>query len=61
MALNGDLANKVGTYALAVLAKYHNVPFFGALPTTTINPAIADGSAIIIEERPVNELTTIQG
>uniref|UniRef100_A0A914VEK5 Methylthioribose-1-phosphate isomerase n=1 Tax=Plectus sambesii TaxID=2011161 RepID=A0A914VEK5_9BILA len=61
VALNGDLANKVGTYALAVLAHYHNVPFFGAVPTTTINPAISNGSAIIIEERAPDELTVFQG
>jgi methylthioribose-1-phosphate isomerase len=59
--LNGDLANKIGTYSLAVLAHHHQVPFFCAAPTSTINPAIADGSGIVIEERPSDEMTMING
>ncbi|WKY16337.1 hypothetical protein Q1695_001199 [Nippostrongylus brasiliensis] len=61
VALNGDLANKIGTYMLAVLAKYHCVPFYAAVPVTSINPSIKTGNDIIIEERPPHELLTING
>jgi len=53
---NGDTANKVGTYNLAVLCKYHNVPFYIAAPTSTIDTSIEDGSKIIIEERKKDEI-----
>ncbi len=56
IARNGDTANKVGTYALAVLARHHGVPFIVAAPRTTVDPATPDGSAIPIEERSRDEL-----
>ena len=51
IAANGDAANKIGTYGVAVLARHHGIPFYVAAPTSTIDPAIADGSGIPIEER----------
>ena len=56
---NGDTANKIGTYQLAITAKYHNIPFFTAAPTTTLDLSMSSGSLIHIEERPPQELTTI--
>jgi methylthioribose-1-phosphate isomerase len=56
IARNGDTANKIGTYALSVLAASHQVPFYVAAPTSTIDPAAADGSAIPIEHRDPAEL-----
>ena len=56
IAANGDTANKVGTYALAVLARHHGVPFHVAAPGTTIDGATPDGAAIPIEERSREEL-----
>ncbi|KAH8693511.1 Methylthioribose-1-phosphate isomerase [Talaromyces proteolyticus] len=61
VAANGDTANKIGTYALAVLAKYHGVKFLVAAPRTTIDRATKTGAEIIIEERPASEVTTIKG
>lgn len=61
VAANGDTANKVGTYQIAVLAKHHNIPFFIAAPLSSINLNIACGASIIIEERPPEELTKIAG
>lgn len=61
VARNGDTANKIGTYQLAVLAKYHGVKFIVAAPTTSIDPSISSGSHIRIEERPSEELTSVQG
>ena len=57
IAANGDTANKVGTYGLAVLAHHHGVPFRVAAPRTTIDPATPDGAAIPIEERPRAEVS----
>lgn len=57
IARNGDTANKIGTYGLAVLARHHRVPFYVAAPTSTIDFAIADGSEIPIEERAAREVT----
>ena len=57
---NGDTANKIGTYQLAVLAKYHNVPFYVAVPTTSIDFTKKTGSEIVIEERPSREMTHIK-
>ena len=57
IAANGDVANKIGTYALAVLAKRHGVPFYVAAPLSSFDPKIADGSQIPIEERPGDEVT----
>lgn len=61
VAANGDTANKIGTYQLAIAAKYHNVPFFVAAPTTTLDLTMASGAEIEIEERSPDELTSIFG
>jgi len=61
IASNGDTANKIGTYTLAVLAKEYAVPFFVAAPTTTIDLTLASGEEIPIEERSPEEVTHIQG
>jgi methylthioribose-1-phosphate isomerase len=57
IALNGDTANKIGTYGLAVAAKAHGIPFYVAAPYSTFDPKIADGSEIPIEERGAEEVT----
>ena len=57
IAANGDTANKIGTYALAVLAKRHGIPFYVAAPISTFDPKIRDGTKIPIEERPAAEVT----
>jgi methylthioribose-1-phosphate isomerase len=57
IAANGDFANKVGTYPLAVLARAHGVPFYVAAPRSTIDPRCPDGAAIPIEERAPEEIT----
>lgn len=59
IAANGDTANKIGTYSLAVVAKAHNVPFFVAAPLSTVDFSIADGSQIPIEERHPSEIYQI--
>ncbi|HHW00895.1 MAG TPA: S-methyl-5-thioribose-1-phosphate isomerase [Clostridiaceae bacterium] len=56
IAANGDVANKIGTYSVAVLARYHNIPFYVIGPTSTIDMSIPDGSAIPIEERDKKEI-----
>lgn len=56
IALNGDTANKIGTYNLAVLCNFHDIPFFVAAPTTTIDRTIPSGEAIIIEYRKKSEV-----
>jgi methylthioribose-1-phosphate isomerase len=61
IAANGDVANKIGTYALAVLAKRHGIPFYVAAPLSTFDPKIPDGSHIPIEERPAGEVTGYRG
>jgi methylthioribose-1-phosphate isomerase len=61
IALNGDTANKIGTYTLAVLAMEHGIPFYIAAPTTTIDPSLTSGAEIPIEERSPEEVTHIQG
>lgn len=61
IALNGDTANKIGTYNLAVLCNYHNIPFYVAAPSTTIDRSIADGSEINIEYRDTKELLEVNG
>jgi len=61
IAANGDTANKIGTYTLAVLAKEHGIPFYVAAPTTTIDLTLASGDEIPIEERSSEEVTHIQG
>jgi methylthioribose-1-phosphate isomerase len=57
VAGNGDVANKIGTYMVAVLSKRHNIPFYVACPLSTIDRSISSGSDIPIEERPINEVT----
>ena len=59
IAANGDVANKVGTYGVAVLAKEHGIPFYVAAPISTVDLATADGSGIPIEERPNKEVTHV--
>lgn len=61
IAANGDVANKIGTYSIAVLAKEHNVPFYVAAPLSTIDISIQSGDDIPIEERNGEEITTIRG
>ena len=61
IAANGDTANKIGTYGLAVLARAHGIPFYVAAPLSTIDPALADGAAIPIEERNPDEVTHCGG
>lgn len=57
IAANGDAANKIGTYSLAVLAKAHNIPFYIAAPSSTFDLSLPDGSGIPIEERDSREIT----
>jgi len=61
ITLNGDVANKVGTYGLAVLAQYHNVPFYVAAPTSTIDFEMLTGHEIPIEQRSGTEVTSFGG
>jgi methylthioribose-1-phosphate isomerase len=61
IAANGDTANKIGTYSLAVLAKENGVPFFIAAPVTTIDLSCPDGASIPIEERPPGEVLSFAG
>ncbi|MGB2643239.1 MAG: S-methyl-5-thioribose-1-phosphate isomerase [Candidatus Acidiferrum sp.] len=61
IAANGDTANKIGTYQIAVLAKENNVPFYIAAPVSTFDLSIPDGDRIPIEERPAAEVTHLQG
>lgn len=56
IAANGDFANKIGTYALAIVARHHGVPFYVAAPTSTIDAAVPDGAAIVIEQRNADEV-----
>ena len=59
IAADGSVANKVGSYPLAVLAKYHHVPFIVVAPITTVDLDTADGEAIIVEQRPGREVTEV--
>lgn len=61
IASNGDTANKIGTYNLAIVANYHNVPFYIAAPLSTIDTSISSGKQIPIEERDHKEVTHING
>ena len=61
IAANGDTANKIGTYALAVLARAHDIPFFVAAPRSTFDLARESGDLIPIEERPSAEVETAPG
>ena len=61
IAANGDVANKIGTYSVAVLAHHHGIPFYVAAPTSTIDLSLAHGDDIPIEERSPDEVTHIDG
>jgi methylthioribose-1-phosphate isomerase len=61
IAANGDTANKVGTYGLAVAAARHRVPFYVVAPCSTLDPALATGAEIPVEERPADEVRTWGG
>ncbi len=61
IAANGDVANKIGTYTLAVLARENSVPFYVAAPTSTVDLGLPSGEQITIEERPASEVTHIAG
>ena len=61
VAANGDAANKIGTYQLAITANYHHVPFYVAIPYSTIDRSLPDGSHIPIEQRHESEITTFNG
>jgi len=59
IAANGDTANKIGTYMVAVLAKQHNIPFYVAAPVSTVDLSTATGDDIPIEERDTKEVTHV--
>ncbi|MBN2830839.1 MAG: S-methyl-5-thioribose-1-phosphate isomerase [Candidatus Omnitrophica bacterium] len=59
VALNGDTANKIGTYNLAILCKYHNIPFYIAAPASTFDLSLRSGKDIIVEEREPKEVSTL--
>lgn len=61
IAANGDVANKIGTYSLAVLAHYHKIPFYVAAPKTTLDADCLNGDLIPIEQRAANEVTGVSG
>jgi len=61
IAANGDVANKIGTYTLAVLAKDNSIPFYVAAPTSTVDLSLPSGGGIPIEQRDPEEITHIQG
>ncbi len=61
IAANGDAANKIGTYPLAVMARRHGIPFYVCAPLASVDPETPDGSAILIEQRDGAEVTSIRG
>jgi methylthioribose-1-phosphate isomerase len=61
IAANGDVANKIGTYTLAVLARAHGIPFYVAAPLSTVDLSTASGASIPIEERPPEEIVSVAG
>jgi methylthioribose-1-phosphate isomerase len=61
IAANGDVANKIGTYGLAVLARHHGIPFYVAAPVSTFDPDTADGAAIPVERRDGEEVAVLGG
>jgi methylthioribose-1-phosphate isomerase len=61
IAADGSVANKVGTYGLAVLARHHQVPFVVVAPVSTIDLSSPDGASIIVEQRPAAEVTSLAG
>ena len=60
IAANGDVANKIGTYGVAILAKEHGIPFYVAAPWSTVDVATANGGLIPIEQRASREVTTLE-
>jgi methylthioribose-1-phosphate isomerase len=61
IAANGDVANKVGTYGLAVMARHHDIPFYVAAPMATVDRGCRSGAEIPIEQRAAEEVTEIGG
>ena len=61
IAANGDVANKIGTYQIALIAKHHGIPFYVAAPRSTVDLATPNGSAIVIEERSEDEVAWVWG
>jgi methylthioribose-1-phosphate isomerase len=61
IAANGDVANKIGTYSVAVLASVHCIPFYVVAPTSTIDLSLASGEYIPVEQRNSEEVTTVKG
>jgi methylthioribose-1-phosphate isomerase len=61
VAANGDVANKIGTYGVAVLARHHGVPFYVAAPMSTVDPGTPDGASIVIEQRDGDEVVQLAG
>jgi len=61
IAANGDVANKIGTYGLAVLARHHEIPFYVAAPVSTFDPSTPDGGAIPVERRGGDEVAVVGG
>jgi methylthioribose-1-phosphate isomerase len=61
IAVNGDVANKIGTYGLAIAAHHHNVPLVVVAPSSTVDRSLATGAEIAIEERAPDELRTFGG
>ncbi|WP_158887819.1 S-methyl-5-thioribose-1-phosphate isomerase [Amycolatopsis anabasis] len=61
IATNGDVANKIGTYGLAIAAARHRIPFVVVAPWSTVDTSLPDGSSIVLEERPADEVTHISG
>ncbi len=61
IAANGDVANKIGTYSLAVLAHHHGVPFYVAAPRSTFDPDCPSGADIVVELRDADEVTVVAG
>jgi methylthioribose-1-phosphate isomerase len=59
IAANGDVANKIGTYGVALLAREHGIPFYVAAPLSTFDPQTPDGAAIPLEERDAREVTHV--
>jgi methylthioribose-1-phosphate isomerase len=61
IAANGDVANKIGTYSLALAAHHHGIPFVVVAPLSTVDTSVPDGGAIMIEERDAEEVTHFAG
>jgi methylthioribose-1-phosphate isomerase len=61
IAMNGDVANKIGTYTIAAVARQHNIPFYVTAPTSTIDPVISSGDEIPIEQRSPDEVSSFRG